>query len=94
MNSQERLHEPLNIANEFNNCYATVTNFNGIPEHTTKLYSSFYLRETSEEEVLNLIDDLSEGEAWYQNDIPTKAEEHNLRTSIKKFVRQCKCNLK
>ena len=45
---------------------------NGIPEHTTTLCSSFYLDETSEEEVLRLIENFSEGKAINENDIPTK----------------------
>ena len=45
---------------------------NGMPEHTAALCSSFYLYETSEEEVVRLIGNLSDGKAINENDIPTK----------------------
>ena len=45
---------------------------NGMPEHTTTLCSSFYLYDTSEEEVVRLIGNLSDGKAANENDIPTK----------------------
>jgi len=45
---------------------------NGKPEHTATLCSSFYLYETSEEEVVRLIGNLSEGKAINENYIPTK----------------------
>jgi len=44
---------------------------NGIPEHAT-LCSSFHLYETSEEEVVRLKGNLSDGKAINENDIPTK----------------------
>jgi len=43
-----------------------------MPDHTATLCSSFYLHETSEEEVVRLIGNLSEGKAINENDIPTK----------------------
>jgi len=45
---------------------------NGMPEHTTTLCSSFYLYDTSEEEVVRLIGNLSDGKAINENDVPTK----------------------
>ena len=45
---------------------------NGMPEHTTTLCSSFCLYDTSEEEVVRLIRNLSDGKAINENDIPTK----------------------
>jgi len=53
----------LNIANEFNNYFGKIGSKmaekipapNGAPEHTAILCSSFYLYETSEEEVVRLI---------------------------------------
>ena len=43
-----------------------------MPEHTTTLCSSFCSYDTSEEEVLRLIGNLSDGKAINENDIPTK----------------------
>ena len=45
---------------------------NGMPDHTTTLCSSFCLYETSEEEVVRLIGNLSDGKSINENDIPTK----------------------
>ena len=43
-----------------------------MPEHTTILCSYFSLYDTSEEEVVRLIGNLSDGNAINENDIPTK----------------------
>ena len=45
---------------------------NGMPEHTTSLCSSFCLYDTSEEEVVRLIGNLSDGKAINESDMPTK----------------------
>ena len=74
------LYFPLNISNEFNNYFSEngsrmaekIPAPNGMPEHTATLCSSFYLYETSEEEVVLLIGNLSDGKAINENDIPTK----------------------
>ena len=47
---------------------------NGMPEHTTTLCSSFYLYDTSEEEVVRLIGNLSDGKAIIENDVPKLAK--------------------
>ena len=70
----------LNIANEFNNYFSEIGSRmaekipppNGMPEHTTTLCSSFCLYDTSGEEVVRLIGNLSDGKAINENDIPTK----------------------
>ena len=66
----EDLYDPLNIANEFNNYFSEIGSRmaekippNGMPDHTTTLCSSFCLYETSEEEVVRLIGNLSDGKA-------------------------------
>ena len=74
------LYEPLNFANEFNNYFSEIGSRMaekipspiGMPEHTATLFSSFYLYETTEEEVVCLLGNLSEGKAIDENDIPTK----------------------
>ena len=53
---------------------------NGMPAHTTTFCSSFCLYDTSEEEVVRLIGNLSDGKAINENDIPTKI------TKLAKFV--------
>ena len=72
--------DPLNIADEFNNYFCEIGSRlaekipapNGMPEHTATLCSSFYLYEMSEEEVVLLIGNLSDGKAINENDILTK----------------------
>jgi len=49
-----------------------------MPKHTATLCSFFNLHETSEEEVVRLIKNLSEGIVINENDIPTKTEVFNL----------------
>ena len=44
---------------------------NGMPEHTATLRSSFYLYETSKEEVVHLTGNLSDGKAINENDMST-----------------------
>jgi len=51
-----------------------------MPAHTTTFCSSFCLYDTSEEEVVRLIGNLSDGKAINENDIPTKI------TKLAKFV--------
>ena len=61
------LYDPLNIANEFNTYFSEIGSRkaekiippNGMPEYNTTLCSSFCLYETSEEEVVRLIGNLS-----------------------------------
>ena len=74
------LYDLLNFANEFNNYFSEIGSRmvekipapNGMPEHTATLCSSFYLYETSGEEVVRLIRNISDGKAINENDIPTK----------------------
>jgi len=58
---------------------------NGILEHTTSLYSSFHLHGTSEEEGINLIENLSEGKAINENDMPTKVKLSSANSSYVYF---------
>jgi len=70
------LYDPLNIANLFENYFSEIGSRmvekipapTGMPEHTATLCQSFYLQETSEEEVLRLIENLSEGKAINENE--------------------------
>jgi len=70
------LHDPLNIANNYfsengSTMAEKIPAPNGMPEHIPTLCSSFYLHETSEE-VVCLIENLLEGKAIHENDIPIK----------------------
>ena len=74
------LYDPLTIANEFNIYFSEIGSrmgekippLNGMPDHTTTLCSSFCLYDTSEEEVVRLIGNLSDDKAINENDTPTK----------------------
>ena len=74
------LMEPSDIANESNSQFSkivpklakTISSVDGGLRFQHSCSSSFYLYETSENEVMFLIENLSEGKAQQHHDIPTK----------------------